>query len=181
MTEFKKRWYIVQAFSGYESRVAQTLREHIKIHNMEDSFGDVLVPTEEVVEMKSGQKRKSERKFFPGYVLVQMDMNESSWHLVKDTPRVMGFIGGTSERPMPISDKEADMILQRLQDSQDAPKPSVLFERGELVRVTEGPFKDFNGTVEDIDYDKNIVKVAVMIFGRATPVDLDFSQIEKSE
>ena len=181
MTEFKKRWYIVQAFSGYESRVAQTLREHIKIHNMEDSFGDVLVPTEEVVEMKSGQKRKSERKFFPGYVLVQMDMNESSWHLVKDTPRVMGFIGGTSERPMPISDKEADMILQRLEDGQNAPKPSVLFERGELVRVTEGPFKDFNGTVEDIDYDKNTVKVAVMIFGRATPVDLDFAHIEKSE
>ena len=181
MTEFKKRWYIVQAFSGYEAQVARTLREHIKIHNMEYTFGDILVPTEEVVEMKSGQRRKSERKFFPGYVLVQMDMNDASWHLVRNTPRVMGFIGGTSDRPIPISDKEADMILQRLQDNLDTPKPSVLFEPGELVRVNDGPFKDFNGTVEDIDYDKNTVKVAVMIFGRATPVDLDFSQIEKAE
>tara|TARA_B100001094_G_scaffold332964_1_gene407565 strand:- start:12499 stop:13044 length:546 start_codon:yes stop_codon:yes gene_type:complete len=181
MTDVKKKWYIVQAFSGYETKVAKVLREYIKMHNMEDVFGDVLVPAEEVIEMKSGQRRKSEKKFFPGYVLVQMEMNDSSWHLVRNIPRVMGFIGGTSDRPMPISDKEADAILQRLEDNDGAPKSSVLFEPGEVVRVKEGPFKDFNGTVEDIDYDKSSVKVAVTIFGRATPVDLDFSQVEKAE
>ncbi len=179
-TEAKKRWYVVQAFSGYEGRVLKTLNEYIQMHNMESYFGEILVPTEEVVEMRAGQRRKSERKFFPGYVLVQMEMNDESWHLVKSIPRVMGFIGGTSDRPAPISDKEADRILQRLQETTESPTHRVMFEPGEVVRVTDGPFADFNGTVEEVDYEKNRVKVSVMIFGRSTPVELDFGQIEKS-
>lgn len=177
--ELKKRWYVVQAFSGYESRVAKSLSEHIKIHGQEDLFGEVLVPTEEVVEMRAGQKRKSERKFFPGYVLVQMHMNDESWHLVRNVPRVMGFIGGTPERPAPISDREAAKILDRLNESADKPRPKTLFEPGEVVRVTDGPFADFNGTIEEVDYEKSRVKVSVLIFGRATPVELEFGQIEK--
>lgn len=176
--EKKLRWYVVQAFSGFEKRVAQTIIEHIKIQGLEDSFGEVLVPTEEVVEMKSGQKRRSERKFFPGYVLVEMDMNDASWHLVNSTPRVMGFIGGTSDRPAPISKKEADRILNRLQENADAPKPATLFEPGEVVRVIDGPFVDFNGVVEEVDYDRSRVKVSVLIFGRSTPVELEFGQVE---
>ncbi|MCL1068903.1 transcription termination/antitermination protein NusG [Shewanella olleyana] len=179
-TEAKKRWYVIQAFSGYEGRVVKTLLEHIKMHNMEDYFAEVLVPTEEVVEMRDGQRRKSERKFFPGYVLVQMEMNDESWHLVKSIPRVMGFIGGTSDRPAPISDREADAILQRLQDTVESPTHRVMFEPGEVVRVNDGPFADFNGTIEEVDYDKNRVKVSVMIFGRSTPVELDFQQVEKN-
>jgi len=177
--EQKKRWYVVQAFSGFESRVAKSLREHIKMHEMEEYFGEVLVPTEEVVEMRAGQKRKSERKFFPGYVLVEMAMNDESWHLVRNIPRVLGFIGGTSDRPAPISDKEAAAILNRLEENADKPRPKTLFEPGEVVRVTDGPFADFNGVVEEVDYEKSRVKVSVLIFGRSTPVDLEFSQIEK--
>lgn len=173
----KKRWYVVQAFSGFESRVKQSLHEHIKLHSMEDYFGDVMVPTEEVVEVRSGQHRKSERKFFPGYVLVQMIMNDASWHLVRSVRRVMGFIGGIV--PTPITDKEADAIINRLQQTTDKPRPKTLFEPGELVRVNEGPFAEFNGTVEEVDYEKSRLKVSVSIFGRATPVELDFSQIEK--
>ena len=179
MSEQRKRWYVVQAFSGYEGRVSKSLKEHIKMHAMEDQFGEILVPTEEVVEMRAGQKRKSERKFFPGYVLVQMIMNDASWHLVRNVPRVMGFIGGTSDRPAPITDKEADAILNRLQESVDKPKHKTLFEPGEVIRVSDGPFADFNGTVEEVDYDKSRMKVSVLIFGRATPVELDFSQVEK--
>lgn len=178
--EQKKRWYVIQAYSGFEGRVAQSLREYIKLHNMEDQFGDVLVPTEEVVEVRSGQRRRSERKFFPGYVLVQMLMNDATWHLVRSVPRTMGFIGGTSDRPAPISDKEADAILNRLQQVGDKPRPKTMFEPGELVRVNEGPFADFNGVVEEVDYEKNRLKVSVSIFGRATPVELDFNQVEKS-
>ena len=144
----KKRWYVVQAFSGFEGRVAQSLREHIKMHSMEELFGEVLVPTEEVVEMRAGQRRKSERKFFPGYVLVQMIMNDESWHLVRSVPRVMGFIGGTSDRPAPITDKEADAILNRLEKASESPRPRTMYEAGEVVRVNDGPFADFNGTVE---------------------------------
>ncbi|WP_449301176.1 transcription termination/antitermination protein NusG [Pseudaeromonas sharmana] len=180
MSEQRMRWYVVQAFSGYEGRVAKSLKEHIKIHGMEDKFGDVLVPTEEVVEMRAGQKRKSERKFFPGYVLVQMVMDETSWHLVRSVPRVMGFIGGTSDRPAPISDKEADAILNRLQESVDKPKPKTLFEAGEVVRVSDGPFADFQGVVEEVDYEKSRLKVSVLIFGRSTPVELEFGQVEKA-
>ena len=176
----QKRWYVIQAYSGYEARVAQSLREYIKLHNMEDSFGEVLVPTEEVVEMKSGQRRKSERKFFPGYVLVEMMMNDATWHLVKSVPRIMGFIGGTSDRPAPISQREVDAIMNRLQQVGDKPRPKTLFEPGELVRVNEGPFADFNGVVEEVDYEKSRLKVSVSIFGRSTPVELDFSQVEKS-
>ncbi len=176
----KKRWYVVQAFSGFEGRVAQSLREHIKMHGMEDCFDEVLVPTEEVVEMRAGQRRKSERKFFPGYVLVQMVMNDETWHLVRSIPRVMGFIGGTSDRPAPISDKEADAILNRLQQASESPVHKTVFEPGEVVRVTDGPFADFNGVVEQVDYDKSRVKVSVSIFGRATPVELEFGQVEKS-
>ena len=179
MSEQRMRWYVVQAFSGFEGRVAKSLKEHIKMHGMEDQFGEILVPTEEVVEMRAGQKRKSERKFFPGYVLVQMIMNDASWHLVRNVPRVMGFIGGTSDRPAPITDKEADAILNRLQESVDKPKHKTLFEPGEVIRVSVGPFADFNGTVEEVDYDKSRMKVSVLIFGRATPVELDFSQVEK--
>jgi transcriptional antiterminator NusG len=147
---------------------------------MEDRFGDILVPTEEVVEMRGGQQRKSERKFFPGYVLVQMEMSDETWHLVKEVPRVMGFIGGKADRPAPISDKEADAILQRVQEGIEKPRPKVLFEPGEVVRVVDGPFNDFNGVVEDVDYDKSRLKVSVLIFGRSTPVDLEFSQVEKA-
>jgi transcriptional antiterminator NusG len=180
MSELKKRWYVVQAFSGFESRVAQSLREHIKMHGMEDKFGEVLVPTEEVVEMKAGQRRKSERKFFPGYVLVEMAMDDESWHLVKSIPRVLGFIGGKQDRPTPITQKEADAILNRLQESVDKPKPKTLFEPGEVVRVNDGPFADFNGTVESVDYEKSRLTVSVSIFGRATPVELEFGQVEKA-
>lgn len=152
--KLQKRWYVVQAFSGFEGRVAQSLREHIKLHDMEELFGEVMVPTEEVVEIRGGQRRKSERKFFPGYVLVQMVMNDASWHLVRSVPRVMGFIGGTSDRPAPISDKEVDAIMNRLQQVGDKPRPKTLFEPGELVRVNDGPFADFNGVVEEVDYER---------------------------
>jgi transcriptional antiterminator NusG len=147
---------------------------------MQDLFGEILVPTEEVVEMRGGSQRRSERKFFPGYVLVQMDMTDEAWHLVKDVPKVMGFIGGTGDRPAPITDKEADAILQRMQEGVEKPKPKVLFEPGEVVRVIDGPFNDFNGVVEEVDYDKSRLKVSVLIFGRSTPVDLEFGQVEKS-
>ena len=147
---------------------------------MEELFGDVLVPTEEVVEMKGGQKRRSDRKFFPGYVLLEMEMTDETWHLVKDVPKVMGFIGGTADRPAAISQKEADAILSRVQEGADKPRPKVLFEPGEMVRVVDGPFNDFNGVVEEVDYDKIRLKVAVLIFGRSTPVELDFHQVEKA-
>jgi len=175
-----KRWYVVHAYSGYEKKVASSLRDRIALAGMEDRFGDILVPTEEVVEMKGGQKRKSERKFFPGYVLVQMDLDDETWHLVKETPRVMGFIGGKADKPAPITDKEAEIILQRVHDSEDKPKPKTVFEAGEVVRVVDGPFNDFNGVVEEVNYDKSRLRVAVSIFGRSTPVELDFTQVEKS-
>lgn len=179
-TSPKKRWYVVHAYSGYEKAVKLALQEHIKIEGLADKFGDILVPTEEVVELKGGQKRKSERKFFPGYVLVEMLMDDETWHLVKSTPKVLGFIGGTSDRPAPISQKEADAILRRVMDSSEKPKPKVLFEVGEVVRVVDGPFADFNGAVEEVNYEKSRLRVAVMIFGRSTPVELQFDQVEKA-
>lgn len=166
------RWYVVQAFSGYENKVKTMLEERIQLSGLEDKFGEILVPTEEVVEMRAGQKRRSERKFFPGYVLVQMEMDEESWQVVRNTPRVMGFIGGTSDRPAPISEKEANAILNRIEDSGDKPKPKVLFEPGEMVRVTDGPFADFNGVVESVNYEKSRLQVSVSIFGRSTPVEI---------
>ncbi len=174
------RWYVVHAFSGFEHQVKRALEERVKRSGLEDSFGDIMVPTEEVVEIRDGQKRRSERKFFPGYVLVQMDMNEASWHLVKGTPKVMGFIGGSSDKPAPITEKEVETILSRVEEGADKPRPKVLYEPGEVVRVTEGPFNDFNGVVEEVNYDKNRIRVAVLIFGRSTPVELEFSQVEKA-
>lgn len=174
------RWYVVHAYSGFENRVKQSLLERIDRGGMQDKFGEIMVPTEEVVEMREGQKRRSERKFFPGYVLVQMDMDDDTWHLVKEVPKVLGFIGGTSDRPAPITDKEANAILQRVQEGAEKPRPKVLFEPGEVVRVIDGPFNDFNGVVEEVNYEKSKLRVAVMIFGRSTPVDLDFGQVEKA-
>lgn len=176
----KKNWYVFQTFSGFENKVVQSLNEHIKFNKMEKFFGDIMIPTEEVVEIRSGQRRKSERKFFPGYVLVNMVMNDLSWHLVRSVPRVMGFVGGTSDRPSPISDKEVNAIINRLQQVGDKPRPKTLFEPGEIIRVKDGPFADFNGVVEEVDYEKSRLKVSVSIFGRATPVELDFSQVEKN-
>lgn len=176
----KKRWYVIQAFSGFENRIVNSLKEYIKLRKMNHLFGDIMVPTEEVVEIKRGQRRKSERKFFPGYILVHMIMNDASWHLVRSIPRVMGFIGGTPDKPSPISDKEVNNIIERLQQIGDKPRPKILFEPGEVIRVKEGPFADFNGIVEEVDYEKSRLKLSVTIFGRATPVELDFSQVEKS-
>lgn len=175
-----KRWYVVHAYSGFEKQVKRSLEERIQRAGMEDLFGEVLVPTEEVVEMKNGQKRKSDRKFFPGYVLVEMEMTDETWHLVKDVPKVMGFIGGTADRPAPITEREANAILNRVREGVDKPRPKVLFEPGEMVRVIDGPFNDFNGVVEEVNYDKSRLRVAVLIFGRSTPVELEFHQVEKS-
>lgn len=174
------RWYVVHAYSGFEHQVKRALDDRVARSGSTHKFGEILVPTEEVVEMRDGQKRKSERKFFPGYVLVHMEMDDETWHLVKATPRVMGFIGGTSDRPAPISDKEAESILHRIQEGVDKPRPKVLYEPGEVVRVTDGPFNDFNGVVEEVNYDKSRLRVAVLIFGRSTPVELEFSQVEKA-
>ena len=174
------RWYVVHAYSNFEHRVAEGLHDRIKRFGMEHRFGEILVPTEEVVEMRDGQKRKSERKFYPGYVLVQMEMDEETWHLVRDVPKVLGFIGGTSDKPAAISDREANQILRRVEEGVEKPRPKVIFEPGEVVRVTDGPFNDFNGVVENVNYEKNRLQVAVQILGRSTPVELDFSQVEKA-
>lgn len=174
-----KHWYVVHAFSGFEAQVQRSLEERIQRAGMADLFGEILVPKEEVVEMRAGQQRKSERKFFPGYVLVNMELTDESWHLVKDVPKVLGFIGGTGDRPTPITEKEANAILQRVQEGVDKPRPKVLFEPGEVVRVTDGPFNDFNGVVEEVDYEKSRIRVSVLIFGRSTPVDLEFGQVDK--
>ena len=188
-SEIVKRWYVVHAYSGFEKSVAQALRDRILRMDMEEKFGDVMVPTEEVVEMRSGQKRRSERKFFPGYVLVQIATHDEagipridseSWHLVKETPKVMGFIGGTAAQPLPIRDDEADAILARVQEGVEKPRPKVLFEAGQMVRVIDGPFNDFNGVVEEVNYEKSRLRVAVLIFGRSTPVELEFGQVEKA-
>ena len=174
-----KRWYVIHAFSGFEGQVKRSLEDRIKRAELEEFFGDILVPTEEVVEMRNGQQRKSERKFFPGYVLVNMELTDETWHLVKNVPKVMGFIGGTGDRPAPIPENQAMAILQRVQEGVEKPRPKVLYEVGEVVRVVDGPFTDFNGVVEEVDYDKSRVKVSVLIFGRSTPVELEFSQVEK--
>jgi transcriptional antiterminator NusG len=173
------RWYVVHAYSNFENKVKQALEERIKREGLEEYFGKILVPTEEIVEMRMGQQRKSERKFFPGYVLVQMELTDETWHLVKDVPRVLGFIGGTSDRPAPISEKEAISILNRVEEGVNKPRPKVLFEAGEVIRVVDGPFKDFNGVVEEVNYEKNKLKISVLIFGRSTSVELGFGQVEK--
>jgi len=174
-----QNWYVVHAYSGFENQVMRSLQERIERSGLDEMFGEILVPTEEVVEMRDGKKRKSDRKFFPGYVLVKMEMNDDTWHLVKEAPKVLGFIGGTSDRPAPITEKEANAILQRVEEGVDKPRPKILFEAGEVVRVKDGPFTDFNGVVEEVNYEKSRLRVSVLIFGRSTPVELEFDQVEK--
>jgi transcription termination/antitermination protein NusG len=174
------RWYVVHAYSGFEKSVARALAERIERAGMKDQFGEILVPVEEVVEMKGGKKAMSERKFFPGYVLVEMVMTDDTWHLVKSTPKVTGFVGGAAMKPTPISEKEVDAIMNQMKEGVEKPKPKVLFEVGQSVRVIDGPFTDFNGTVEEVNYDKSKLRVSVLIFGRATPVELEFGQVEKA-
>ena len=174
-----KDWYIVQAQSGREKTASDKLRESIQRSEYTDSFGQVLVPTEDVVEMRGGQRRNSERRIYPGYVLVEMEMNEHTWHVVKNTPQIRGFIGGKPDKPSPLSQHDADIILKRVTDSPVQPRPKTMFEIGERVRVIDGPFSDFNGLVEEVNYEKNRLKVWVVIFGRSTPVELEFIQVEK--
>lgn len=174
-----KRWYVVHAFSGMEKSIARAIQERVDRAGMQDQFGQILVPTEEVVEVRGGKKALSERRFFPGYVLVEMEMNEQTWHLVKNTNKVTGFVGGTASKPTPISQAEVDKIMAQVQEGVEKPRPKVLFEVGEVVRVKEGPFTDFNGNVEEVNYEKNRLRVSVTIFGRSTPVELEFGQVEK--
>jgi len=174
-----KRWYVVHAYSGMEKSVARALQERVDRAGMQDRFGRILVPTEEVVEMRGGQRTITERRFFPGYVLVEMVLDDYTWHLVKHTNKVTGFVGGAGNRPTPISDKEVEKIMAQMQEGVEKPKPKTLFEVGEMVRVKEGPFTDFNGNVEEVNYDKSRLRVSVTIFGRATPVELEFGQVEK--
>lgn len=180
MEELKKRWYVIHAFSGQESNVMREIELRTKKLGMDDKIGQVLVPSEEVIEMKSGQKRKTTRKFYPGYVLVNMVMDDETWHMIRAIPRVLGFIGGNGQMPSPISEKEAQEIIRRIEEGISKPKPKVLFEPGEVVRVKEGPFIDFTGVVEEVNYEKNKLRVAVLIFGRSTPVELEFGQVEKT-
>jgi transcriptional antiterminator NusG len=175
-----KRWYVVHAYSGMEKSVARALQERVDRAGMADKFGQILVPTEEVVEMKGGQRKTTERRFFPGYVLVEMEMDDDTWHLVKNTNKVTGFVGGAGHRPTPISDKEVEKIMAQMQEGVEKPRPKTLFEVGEMVRVREGPFTDFNGNVEEVNYEKSRLRVSVTIFGRATPVELEFGQVEKA-
>lgn len=172
-------WYVVQTYSGFEHQVVRSLQEHVRRSGFADRFGEILAPTEKVVETREGKRRSSERKFFPGYVLVQMDMNDETWHLVKRVPKVLGFVGGTPDRPKPIREEEAMTILHRVQEGAEKPRSKIFFEVGETVRITEGPFHDFSGTVEEVNYDKSRLKVSVLIFDRSTPVELDFGQVEK--
>ena len=176
----KREWFVIHAYSGYEYKVQEALLERIKRFNMDDFFGEIMIPSEEVVELKGGVERTNLRKFFPGYVLINMELNQDTWHLVKDTPRVMGFIGGSKDKPSPITDDEAKEIMQHLEHGAEVTRPKISFEPGEMVRVIEGPFNDFSGAVEEVNYEKSKVRVAVLIFGRSTPVELEFSQIEKA-
>lgn len=174
-----KKWYVVQAYSGFEKNVQRTLEERIAREEMGDYFGQILVPLEKVVDIRNGRKTISERKSYPGYVLVEMEMTDDSWYLVKSTPRVSGFIGGTANKPMPISQREAEIILQQVQTGAEKPKPKIEFEVGQQIRVNEGPFADFNGVVDEVNYERNKLRVSVQIFGRETPVELEFGQVEK--
>ena len=173
-------WYVIQAFSNCEAKVKAALEERIEMSGLSDKFGDIMIPTEQVTELKKGQKKQLERKFFPGYMLVNMEMNDDTWHLVRKTPNVMGFIGGSRNRPHPLTDEEFDKITNRVEEAVESPKFKTIFESGETVRINDGPFNDFNGIVEEVDYEKNLIKVSVSIFGKATPVELNFSQVEKS-
>ena len=173
-------WYVIQAFSNCEAKVKAALEERIEMSGLSDKFGDIMIPTEQVTELKKGQKKQMERKFFPGYMLVNMEMNDDTWHLVRKTPNVMGFIGGSRNRPHPLTDNEFDKIVNRVDEAVESPKFKTIFESGETVRINDGPFNDFNGIVEEVDYEKNLIKVSVSFFGKATPVELNFSQVEKN-
>ncbi|HJN37190.1 MAG TPA: transcription termination/antitermination protein NusG [Gammaproteobacteria bacterium] len=175
------RWFVVRVSTGYEEKVKNTILLAVQQAKMTDGIGDCLVPTEEIIEMKAGVKRKTRRKFFPGYVLIQLDMNDDLWHLIRRLPNVLGFVGGTQDKPMPITNKEAKAILDRMMDATEGQsKPKISYELGEVVRVMDGPFSDFTGVIEDINYDKSRLVVSVLIFGRSTPVELEFNQVEKS-
>lgn len=174
-----KKWYAIHAYSGFEKSVKRALEERIKQQKLENKFGDILVPVEEVIEIKGGQKNISERKFFPGYILIEMELTDETWHLVKGTPKITGFVGGATTQPVPISKREIDTILNQVKEGVEKPKPKILFQAGELVRVKDGPFTDFQGSVEEVNYDKNKLHVSVSIFGRPTPIELDFGQVEK--
>ncbi len=173
------QWYVIHAFSGYEKKVKNSLMEKIKLNNLENEFGKILIPTENIIEIKLGEKKKSERKFFPGYILIEMTMNNENWHMVKNISNVFGFIGDKAGHPLAISEDEKKKIFEKIKESSEKPKPKILFEPGEMVRIINGPFSDFNGTVEEVNYDKNRLCIGVLIFGRSTPIDLDFSQVEK--
>ena len=173
-------WYVIQAYSGYEQKVKTAIEERIALNGLSEKFGEILIPTEQIVELKSGTKKTTERKFFPGYILIQMNLEDDSWQLVQSTPRVSGFVGGTRDKPLPISAEDVNSIINRIEVGEDAPAPKTIYEPGEVIRVCDGPFNDFNGVVENVDYERNIVKVSVQILGRATPVELDFLQIEKT-
>ena len=175
-----KKWYVVQAYSGYEKSVQKTLIERIVREEMDDYFGQILVPVEEVIDIKNGKKTISERKFYPGYVLVEMEISDESWHLVKSTPRVTGFIGGKANRPLPITQREVDVMLKQVETGAEKPRPKVQFEVGQQVRVNDGPFADFNGVVEEVNYERNKLRVSVQIFGREAPVELEFDQVERN-
>ena len=173
-------FYVIQAFSNCEKKVKAALEERINMSGLSDMFGDIMIPTEQVTELKKGQKKQMERKFFPGYMLVQMEMNDDTWHLVRKTPNVMGFMGGTRNKPMPLSEDELNRITNRVEQTTEQPVFKTVFESGETVRINDGPFNDFSGTVEEVDYEKNLIKVSVSIFGKSTPVELNFSQVEKA-
>ena len=173
-------WYVIQAYSGYEQKVKAAIEEKIMLNNLSEKFGEILIPTEQIVELKGGTKKTTERKFFPGYILVQMLLEDDSWQLVQSTPRVSGFVGGTRDKPLPISEEDVNNIINRIEVGEEAPRPKTLFEPGEVIRVCDGPFNDFNGIVEEVDYERSSVKVSVQILGRSTPVQLDFIQIEKT-
>ena len=172
-------WYIIQAYSNCEKKVKAALEERIDISGFSSKFGEIMIPTEQVTELKKGQKKQIERKFFPGYMLVQMELDDDTWHLVRKTPNVMGFLGGTKTRPSPLSENELNKIVNRVDEAVEQPKFKTVFESGETVRINDGPFNDFNGVVEEVDYEKNLIKVSVSIFGKSTPVELNFSQVEK--
>ncbi|MBL6683441.1 MAG: transcription termination/antitermination protein NusG [SAR86 cluster bacterium] len=173
-------WYVIQAFSNCEKKVKAAIEERIEISGLSEMFGEIMIPTEQVTELKKGQKKQLERKFFPGYMLVQMEMNDDTWHLVRKTSNVMGFIGGSKNKPVPLTERELNNIVNRVDEAVEKPKFKTVFESGETVRINDGPFNDFNGTVEEVDYEKNLIKVSVSIFGKSTPVELNFSQVEKS-
>ena len=172
-------WYIIQAYSNCEKKVKAALEERIDISGLSSKFGEIMIPTEQVTELKKGQKKQIERKFYPGYMLVQMELDDDTWHLVRKTPNVMGFLGGNKTRPSPLTENELNKIVNRVDEAVEQPKFKTVFESGETVRINDGPFNDFNGVVEEVDYEKNLIKVSVSIFGKSTPVELNFSQVEK--